>query len=165
MDMLLIKGKTFKYGDNINTDLIIQNTYMSSDAKQMGRFCLINLDATFPLRVSQGDIVVGGDNFGCGSAKPASLALLGAGIECVIAKSFGRIFFRNAINSGLLPIESEEIVNSIQDGDEIEINFKQRTCYNHAKNLTLALPHYPELIEKIIQCGGIINMVKTYGIT
>jgi 3-isopropylmalate/(R)-2-methylmalate dehydratase small subunit len=159
-----VKGRCLKYGDNINTDLIIQNAHLNLDIKQMGRFCLANLDATFAGRVSQGDILVAGRNFGCGSAKPAQLALLGAGIECVIAKSFARIFFRNAINAGLLPIESGVLADSVADGDRLEIDFSKGVCLNVTQNKRLELPRYPALIERIIECGGIVNMVKKYGV-
>ncbi|NLM26641.1 MAG: 3-isopropylmalate dehydratase small subunit [Clostridiaceae bacterium] len=159
-----IEGTVFKYGDHINTDLIIQTAHLSDDRNEMGKYCLVNLDPNFPKNVKQGDILVAGYNFGCGSTKAASQALLGAGIVCVVAKSFGRIFFRNAINSGLLVIESKEFVDSIETNERARIDFDNGYCENLYNGVRIPIPPYPPFIKKIIECGGIINMIKIYGI-
>jgi 3-isopropylmalate/(R)-2-methylmalate dehydratase small subunit len=157
------KGKVFKYGDNINTDIIIQTQYLSNDRKEMGRHCLQNLDPTFSDKVEQGDILVAGYNFGCGSTKPGALALLGAGIECIVAKSFGRIFFRNAINAGLLVVENPDFVNCIEFGEHAEIDFDKGYCRNVTQNITKYMHPYPPLISDIMRSGGIIQYVNRYG--
>jgi 3-isopropylmalate/(R)-2-methylmalate dehydratase small subunit len=134
-----------------------------SDWKALGRYCLYNLDPTFVDRVIQGDILVAGNNFGCGSSKPAAIALIGAGIECVIAKSFSRLFFRNCINLGLLPVQSGTLVQKINDGDRLEIDLAGGNCRNLSQGWEETLPDYPPLIRELIDAGGLGKWIKHKG--
>jgi 3-isopropylmalate/(R)-2-methylmalate dehydratase small subunit len=134
-----------------------------SDWKAIGRYCLYNLDPTFVERVQQGDIVVGGKNFGCGSSKPAAIALIGAGIECVIAESFSRLFFRNCINLGLLPVQSETLAKKIQEGDRLEVDLEAGRCRDLTQGWQDALPPYPPLIRELIESGGLGKWIKGKG--
>lgn len=159
-----MEGNVFKFGDHINTDLIIPTAHLSGDNKEMGKYCMKDLDPTFAKNARQGDIVVAGVNFGCGSTKSGAGALLGAGIVCVVAKSFGRIFFRNAINAGLLVIESEAFVNATEAGQRARIDFESGLLTNLTTGQTFQMPVYPELIRDIIASGGIIELVKKQGL-
>ena len=162
----MIKGKVMKYGDNINTDLIMNNAHAAQagpEWKAIGRHCLYNLDPTFFQRVEQGDILVAGKNFGCGSSKPAAIALIGAGIECVIAKSFSRLFFRNCINLGLLPVESRELAEAVQEGDRLIIDRENGSLENLTQGWRKPLPDYPPLIRELIESGGLAKWVKGKG--
>lgn len=161
-----VRGKAMKYGDNINTDLIMNNAHAAQagpDWKAIGKYCLHNLDPTFVQRAKQGDVLVAGRNFGCGSSKPAAIALIGAGIACVIAKSFSRLFFRNCINLGLLPVESEELADAIQEGDLLEIDQENGFCANLTQGWRRPLPAYPPLIRELIESGGLARWVKGRG--
>jgi 3-isopropylmalate/(R)-2-methylmalate dehydratase small subunit len=165
--MKKISGKAMKYGDNINTDLIMNNAHAAMagpDWRAIGRYCLYNLDPTFVERVEQGDILIAGSNFGCGSSKPATISLIGAGIEAVIAKSFSRLFFRNCINSGLLPIQSESLADRINDGERLEIDPVSGYCRNLTRNWQEALPPYPPLIQELIDAGGLAKWIKGKGV-
>lgn len=163
---IIIEGKAMKYGDNINTDLIMNNAHAvltGPEWKAIGKYCLYNLDPTFVERVVQGDVLVAGRNFGCGSSKPAAISLIGAGIECVIAKSFSRLFFRNCINLGLLPVESAELADTIQEGDRLQIDLSGNFCINVTQEWHKPLPTYPHLIRELIESGGIANWIKGKG--
>jgi 3-isopropylmalate dehydratase small subunit len=164
--MKTIRGKVLKYGDNINTDLIMNNAHAAAagpEWKAIGRYCLRNLDPAFAERVEQGDILIAGKNFGCGSSKPAAIALIGAGIECVIAESFSRLFFRNCINLGLLPVQSETLAQRIQEADRLEIDPRQGICRNLTRDWQEALPKYPPLICELIEAGGLSKWIKGRG--
>ena len=161
-----INGKALKYGDNINTDLIINNAHSviaGPEWKDIGRYCLYNLDPSFYERVEHGDVVIAGKNFGCGSSKPAAIALIGAGIEAVIAKSFSRLFFRNCINLGLLPIQSESLAELINEGDKLEIDLSSGICKNLSQEWQKTIPSYPPLIKELIESGGLGKWLKGKG--
>ncbi|MBM7865949.1 3-isopropylmalate dehydratase small subunit [Heliobacterium gestii] len=155
----ILMGRALRYGDDINTDVIIPTKYSNTtDPKELGKYCLINLDPLFQERKQLGDILVVGKNFGCGSSREhAPLAIKGAGISCVIANSFARIFFRNAIDMGLPVIESPEIVEETTDLNDLEINFESFICRNVSTGKQYSIPQYPEVIQKIFLAGGLIN--------
>jgi len=158
---MIIKGKVHKLGDDINTDDIIAAKYLvSTDAKELGRHCLENIMPDFVGKVSPGDIIVAGKNFGCGSSREhAPLAIKGCGISAVIAKSFAGIFFRNAINIGLPFLELEN-TGSISDGDMIEIDLSSGAIKNITKNHTYKTQPFPDFLRNIVQEGGLMNYVK-----
>lgn len=158
---MLIKGKAHKLGDNINTDDIIAAKYLvSSDAKELGRHCLENINPDFINQVKPGDIIVAGKNFGCGSSREhAPLAIKGCGISAVIAQSFAAIFFRNAINIGLSFLESEE-ASKISDGDSLEIDLAAGTIKNLSKNQIYKTEPFPEFLQDIVRQGGLMNYVR-----
>ena len=161
--MRTVRGKVLKYGDNINTDDIMNNAHtalVGSLPQDIGRYCLLNYDPTFVQRAKPGDVLVAGRNFGCGSSKPAALALLGAGIQCVVAVSFSRLFFRNAINLGLLPIESAECAAMLSEGDQVEIDGVHGLLRNLTSGETCPLPAYPPMIDDMIACGGIVGWIR-----
>ena len=155
------KGRVWKYGDNVNTDVIFPGKYTYSilEPEEMARHALEDLDPGFAQKVSPGDIIVAGRNFGCGSSREqAATCLKYAGIQAVLAKSFARIFFRNAINQGLPVLQSEEAVDSIEDGEEIEIDFiggKIKTSRGDFK-----FPPFPESVMGILEAGGLIPYTK-----
>lgn len=155
-------GNVLKYGDDINTDVIIPTKFCNStDPDYLGRNCLHNLDENFINKRKPGDILIAGRNFGCGSSREnAPLAIKGAKISCVIAKSFARIFFRNAINIGLPVIENEEIAIDAAEGDTLEVDFTANTCRNITKGREYKLDSYSDLIHKIFDQGGLINFIK-----
>lgn len=154
-------GKVFKYGDNIDTDIIIPARYlMSFDPVELSQYCMIAIDKDFAKEVKEGDIMVGGKNFGCGSSREhAPIAIKASGIACVIAESFARIFYRNSFNIGLPIIESKEAVQAIDDGDEVEIDFDKGEIRNLTKDEIYEIEAYPEFIQNIIEKNGLINYV------
>ncbi len=157
----LIKGRAFKYGDDINTDVIFPGkyTYSITDPKEMAKHALEDLDPDFVKKVKEGDIIVAGKNFGMGSSREqAAVALVYSGIRAVIAKSFARIYFRNAINNGLLAIEAPGAVDFIEDGDQVEIDLEKNQI--KAKNKVFHFPSYHEEILKILEAGGLIEYTK-----
>jgi len=158
---MIIKGKAHKFGDNINTDDIIAAKYLvSTDAKELGSHCMEYIDADFPKKVSAGDIIVAGSNFGCGSSREhAPLAIKGCGISAVLAKSFAGIFFRNAINIGL-PFLELEITDQINDGDMLEIDLSRGVIKDLTQGKTYNTRAFPEFLEEIIKGGGLMNWVK-----
>ncbi len=157
------KGKVFKYGDNIDTDVIIPARYLSTfDPDELKRYCMIEIDENFPNTVRKGDIIVGGKNFGCGSSREhAPVAIKAAGISCVIAENFARIFYRNSFNIGLPIIESKEASENIENGDIVELDFDTGTINNITKGEFYKGESYPPFIEKIIKSGGLVNYIKT----
>jgi len=159
-----LEGNLFIFGDHINTDLIIPTAYLSNSEEEMGKHCMKDVDPTFAARAKQGDMVAGGINFGCGSTKNASGALKGAGITCVIAKSFGRIFFRNAINAGLVVIECAPLVEQSRAGDRIRVDFDAGQILNLTTGKQYDMPVYPPLIKRMIDAGGIVPLVKEIGL-
>jgi 3-isopropylmalate/(R)-2-methylmalate dehydratase small subunit len=160
----MIKGKAIKYGDNINTDEIIPAKYLySRDPDELARHCFEGLDLKFAGKVKKGDILVVGKNFGCGSSREhAPVAIKSSGISCIIAKSFARIFFRNAINIGLPIIESGEASGKIQPEDEIEIDIAEGRIKNITKSENYDTAPFPEFMQEIIDTGGLINRIKNF---
>ncbi|UCE08821.1 MAG: 3-isopropylmalate dehydratase small subunit [bacterium] len=158
-----MKGRIHKYGDNIDTDVIIPARYCTSFlAEDLAPHCLEDLDAEFVKKVKPGDILVAGNNFGCGSSREnAPIAIKGAGIAYVIAKSFARIFYRNAINIGLPIIESTECVDITDNGDEIEINLNSGEIFNISKQEKFYIPPFPSVIQEIINEGGMEAFVRS----
>ena len=156
------KGRVFKYGDNIDTDVIIPARYLStSDPDELRKHCMEDIDKDFASKVKSGDIMVGQKNFGCGSSREhAPIAIKGSGISCVIAESFARIFYRNSFNIGLPIIESQEAANGIEDGDEVEIEFETGQIINITKGESYNGQSYPDFIQRIIENQGLINYIK-----
>ncbi len=158
----MIKGRAHKFGDNINTDDIIAAKYLDScDPRFLGAKCMENIDADFPKKVKKGDIIVAGENFGCGSSREhAPLALKGCGISLVIAQSFARIFFRNAINIGLPILELEKAVE-ISNFDELEVDLALGRIRNIQSKEPYKSQKFPGFLQNIIEKGGLINWLKS----
>lgn len=156
------KGKVFKYLDNVDTDVIIPARYLNATTgEELAKHCMEDIDKDFVHRVQKGDIIVAGKNFGCGSSREhAPIAIKASGISCVIAKTFARIFYRNAINIGLPIIESVEAAESIAAGDEVEVNFDTGLITNRTKNETYQGQAFPEFMQNIIHAGGLIAYVN-----
>jgi 3-isopropylmalate/(R)-2-methylmalate dehydratase small subunit len=159
---MIIKGKAHKLGNDINTDDIIAAKYLVwSDAEELGKHCLESIKPDFVNKVSPGDIIVAGKNFGCGSSREhAPLAIKGCGVSAVIAKSFAAIFFRNAINIGLPFLELEE-VDKIQDSDVLEIDLSSGIIKNLSQNRTYKTQAFPEFLQEIVKQGGLMSWIKT----
>ena len=156
------KGFVHKYPDNVDTDVIIPARYLNTpDAKELASHCMEDIDVNFTKKVKDGDIMVGGWNFGCGSSREhAPLAIKTAGISCVIAKTFARIFYRNAINIGLPILECEAASDGINAGDEVEVNFDTGVITNITKGETYQAEPFPEFIQEIIRKGGLMASIK-----
>ena len=156
------KGPVFKYGDNIDTDVIIPARYLNTQSEgELASHCMEDIDKTFVTRVKAGDIMVGGENFGCGSSREhAPVAIKASGISCVIAKSFARIFYRNAINIGLPIIECAEASRDIEDGDQVDIDFDSGIITNVTKGKQYRGQAFPEFMQKLISAGGLINYIN-----
>lgn len=159
---MLNKGKVFKYGDNVDTDVIIPARYLNtSDHAELAKHCMEDIDADFVNSVKCGDIIVANKNFGCGSSREhAPIAIKASGISCVIASTFARIFYRNAFNTGLPILECTEAAARIEAGDEVKVNFATGEIRNITKNETYQAEPFPEFIQKIIDCDGLVNYVK-----
>lgn len=157
-----VKGRVFKYGDNVDTDVIIPARYLNtSDAKELASHCMEDIDTNFVKNVKDGDIIVANKNFGCGSSREhAPLAIKTAGVSCVIASTFARIFYRNAINIGLPILECDEAVKNIDAGDELEVDFKTGVIKNLTKNQQYQGEGFPEFMQKIINNDGLIGYIK-----
>lgn len=156
------KGIVHKYGDNIDTDVIIPARHLNTqDHKELASHCMEDIDTAFTTRVKPGDIMVGGYNFGCGSSREhAPIAIKASGISCVIAKTFARIFYRNSINIGLPILECEAASDRIDAGDEVEIDFDTGIITNLTKNETYQAQAFPPFIQNIIHANGYLNSVK-----
>ncbi|MBE6540030.1 MAG: 3-isopropylmalate dehydratase small subunit [Ruminococcaceae bacterium] len=156
------KGRVFKYPDNVDTDVIIPARYLNtSDAKELAKHCMEDIDNTFVSRVNAGDIMVAGWNFGCGSSREhAPLVIKTCGTGCVIAKSFARIFYRNAINIGLPILECEAAAEEIQDGDTVSVDFDTGVITNITKGKTYKAEPFPPFIQNIIEKGGLLASLK-----
>ncbi|MEJ2241740.1 MAG: 3-isopropylmalate dehydratase small subunit [Candidatus Bathyarchaeota archaeon] len=156
--------KVWKFGNDINTDIITPGRYtVTTDKKKLGEIAFIEYRPEFSKEVKKGDIIVAGKNFGCGSSREHSpVALKAAGISAIIAKSFARIFFRNSINIGL-PLFISEDTDKIEDGDEVEINFSTGEIHDKTKNLILNVKPLPEFILKIVEKGGLVEFLKSGG--
>ena len=157
------KGHVFKYGDNVDTDVIIPARYLNSfDAQELASHAMADIDPTFATTVEKGDIIVAGQNFGCGSSREhAPLCLKTAGVKCVIAKSFARIFYRNSINIGFPIMECEEAADKIEKGDEVEVDFSTGVITNKTKNETYQSQPFPEFLQKMIDADGLVNYVNS----
>ena len=154
-------GKVHKYGDNVDTDVIIPARHLNtSDHKELASHCMEDIDTEFVKKVKRGDIMVGGENFGCGSSREhAPIAIKASGIDCVIAKTFARIFYRNAINIGLPILECPEASEKIQDGDEVSIDFDSGVITNETKGETYQALPFPDFIKDIMAKGGLMNSI------
>lgn len=160
---MILKGNVWKYGDNIDTDLIIPARYLNtSDPKELAKHCLEDLDANFANNVKKGDFIVGGKNFGSGSSREhAPVSIKATGVGAVIAKSFARIFYRNAINIGLPIIElKEEDIDSIENKDKLEIDTDEGIVKNLTKGKVYKVSPFPKFLQEIIQLGGLLNYVE-----
>ena len=155
--------KIYKYKDNVDTDVIIPARYLNSfDAKELASHAMVDIDPTFASTVEKGDIIVAGQNFGCGSSREhAPLCLKTAGVKCVIAKSFARIFYRNSINIGFPIMECEEAADKIEKGDEVEFDFSTGVITNKTKNETYQSQPFPEFLQKMIDADGLVNYVNS----
>ena len=158
-----LQGKVWKYGDNIDTDAIIPARYLNmSLPEELAEHCMEDIDASFATNVETGDIIVGGDNFGCGSSREhAPLALKGAGISCVIANSFARIFYRNAINIGLPILACPEAVSDAQAGDELLVNLETGAITNARSGKNYRTSPFPPFIMAIIDAGGLVPYTRS----
>ena len=156
------KGKVFKYPDNVDTDVIIPARYLNtSDANELAKHCMEDIDNTFVSRVNKGDLIVAGWNFGCGSSREhAPLVIKTCGTGCVIAKSFARIFYRNAINIGMPILECEAAAEEIEDGDEVSVDFGTGVITNITKGKTYKAEPFPSFIQNIIGKGGLLASLK-----
>ncbi|MEB2308710.1 MAG: 3-isopropylmalate dehydratase small subunit [Candidatus Brocadiaceae bacterium] len=157
-----MKGKCWKFGNNINTDEIIPARYLNTtDVKELASHCMEDADPNFMKKIKVDDIIVAGDNFGCGSSREhAPIAIKAAKISCVIAKSFARIFFRNAINIGLPIFECPDAAEQIREGDEIEVNLTAGEILDHTLKKSFRFEPFPKEMQEIIQVGGLMNFVK-----
>ncbi len=155
-------GTVFKYGDNVDTDVIIPARYLnSSDPKELAQHCMEDIDKEFVHKVKAGDLIVADKNFGCGSSREhAPIAIKAAGVSCVIAETFARIFYRNAINIGLPIIECKEASKGIADGDEVEVDFDSGIITNKTKGTTFQGQAFPEFMQKIIRAEGLVNYIN-----
>ena len=156
------RGFVHKYGNDVDTDVIIPARYLNtSDPKELAEKCMIDIDADFVNKVKQGDIMVAGDNFGCGSSREhAPIAIKASGIACVVAKTFARIFYRNAINIGLPIVECKEAAEAIENGDEVEIDFDTGIIKDLTTGESFTGQPFPEFIKEIIKQGGLINYIN-----
>lgn len=156
------KGRVFRYGDNVDTDVIIPARYLNiADIKELSMHAMEDIDADFVQKVKPGDIIAANRNFGCGSSREhAPLVLKENGVSCVIAASFARIFYRNAINIGLPILECEEAAKAIQDGDIVSVNFDTGVITNESRGETYQAAAFPPFIQNIIKAGGLLKSLK-----
>ncbi|MDE5854832.1 MAG: 3-isopropylmalate dehydratase small subunit [Ruminococcus sp.] len=154
-------GNVIKYGDNVDTDVIIPARYLNtSDHKELASHCMEDLDKTFVTRVQSGDIIAAGQNFGCGSSREhAPIAIKASGVSLVIAKSFARIFYRNSINIGLAIVECPEAVDGISEGDKVEADLDNGVIKNLTTGAEFKTEPFPEFVQKIIENGGLIQSI------
>lgn len=155
------QGIVHKYGDNVDTDVIIPARYLNSaDPKELAKHCMEDIDINFVKEVKAGDLIVAERNFGCGSSREhAPLAIKASGVSCVIASSFARIFYRNAINIGLAILECDEAAKDIENGDEVEADFDTGVITNHTTGKTYQAEPFPPFIQNIIEKGGLLNSI------
>lgn len=160
--MKMVKGTVWKYGDNVDTDVIIPARYLNtSDPAELAEHCMEDIDPGFIKKVKAGDLIVANKNFGCGSSREhAPIAIKAAGVSCVIAETFARIFYRNAINIGLPIIECAEAATDIDEGDEVEVDFDSGKIRNLTKQKEYQGQAFPEFMQKIIDCGGLIPYIN-----
>lgn len=162
---MIAHGFVHKYGDNIDTDVIIPARYLNTaNHKELAAHCMEDIDKSFVNKVKAGDIMVGGANFGCGSSREhAPIAIKESGISVVIAATFARIFYRNSINIGLAILECPEASEKIEAGDDVEVNFDTGVIVNHTKNETYKAQPFPPFIQEIIQAGGLLASIAKKG--
>ena len=155
-------GKVYKYGDNVDTDVIIPARYLNvSSGEELAKYCMIDIDPEFAGVVEKGDIIVAKKNFGCGSSREhAPLAIKCAGVSCVIASTFARIFYRNAINIGLPIMECDAAAEGIEAGDKVSVDFKTGIITNETKGCTYQAAPFPEFMQKIMAQGGLVEYTK-----
>ena len=155
-------GKVFKYGDNVDTDVIIPARYLNSfDGKELASHAMVDLDPDFAKNVKPGDMIVANKNFGCGSSREhAPIAIKAAGVSCVIAETFARIFYRNAINIGLPIVECPEAAQAINAGDEVEVDFDSGVITNKTTGASYKGQPFPEFMQKIIKAEGLVNYIN-----
>ncbi len=158
----VVKGKVWKYGSDVDTDVIIPARYLNtSDPAELAKHCMEDIDASFAKSVKPGDIIVAEDNFGCGSSREhAPISIKAAGVSAVIANTFARIFYRNALNIGLPILECPEAVKGISKGDEVEIDLAKGIIKNITKNQTYQAAPFPEFMQELIKAGGLVNYTK-----
>ena len=156
------QGKAFKYPDNVDTDVIIPARYLNTpDVSELALHCMEDIDKDFVKKVSNGDVIVAGWNFGCGSSREhAPLVIKECNTGCIIAKSFARIFYRNAINIGLPILECEEAAEEINENDEIKVDFDTGEIFNITTGKTYMAQPFPEFIQNIIKSGGLLQSLK-----
>ena len=156
------QGRVHKYGDNVDTDVIIPARYLNTaDHKELASHCMEDIDKNFTSKVKEGDIMVGGANFGCGSSREhAPIAIKNSGISCVIAKTFARIFFRNSINIGLAILECPDASDRISDGDSVTVDFDTGIITNLTKNETYQAEPFPDFVKEIIKADGLMNSIR-----
>lgn len=156
------KGKVHKYGDNIDTDAIIPARYLNiSNSEELARHCLEGLDGEFVKKMRPGDMIVAGANFGCGSSREhAPMAIKAAGVSCVIAESFARIFFRNALNIGLPVLECPQAVKETESGDLLEVELSTGEVHNLTRHKAFQAKPYPEFMQELISAGGLVEYTK-----
>ena len=157
-----VKGKCIRYGDNVDTDVIIPARYLNtSDHQELAKHCMEDIDSNYSDKVKSANIIVAGSNFGCGSSREhAPVAIKASGVECVIAKNFARIFYRNSINIGLPILECDE-ADRIDEGDELEIMFSEGKIINKTKNEEYEVTKFPEFMQNLINDGGLMkHMIK-----
>lgn len=156
-------GKVYKFGADVDTDAIIPARYLNtSDPKELALHCMEDADASFPQKVQPGDIIVAGKNFGCGSSREhAPIAIKGAGVACVIAASFARIFYRNSINIGLPILECEAAVQAIEEGDKVEADLESGKIINLRTGESYQAAPFPEFMQQIMAQGGLIGYVQS----
>ncbi len=156
------EGRVFRYGDNVDTDVIIPARYLNtSDRKELASHCMEDLDSTFVKRVSAGDIIVAGRNFGCGSSREhAPIAIKESGVSCVIASTFARIFFRNSINIGLPILECPEASAEIAEGDKVSIDFSTGVIHDETTGKEYKAEPFPPFMQRLIEAGGLAEYIK-----
>ena len=159
-------GFVHKYGDHVDTDVIIPARYLATqDAKELASHCMVDIDADFVNKVKEGDIMVAGANFGCGSSREhAPISIKASGISCVIARNFARIFYRNAINIGFPIMECPDAVDGISAGDQVSVNFATGKIVDETQGKTFQAAPFPEFIDGIIENGGLMNSLKARGL-
>lgn len=158
---MIFKGKVWKFGDNIDTDAIIPARYLTtSEPQQLAAHCMEDADPTFVTKMRTGDIILGGENFGCGSSREhAPISIKAAGVSCVIAKSFARIFYRNSFNMGLPIFESRELVDAIEEGEEINVDSTKGTITVIGSNKIFRINPIPPFMEQLIADGGLMKHI------
>lgn len=158
-------GRAFKYGDNVDTDVIIPARYLNTaDPAELAKHCMEDIDTAFASRVQPGDIIVGQRNFGCGSSREhAPISIKASGVSCVIAATFARIFYRNAFNIGLPIVECPEAAQGIADGDRVSVDFNSGLITNHTKNEQYQGAPLPPFMQEIIAGGGLIQSIRSKG--
>ena len=158
----MVTGKVFKFGDNVDTDVIIPARYLNAPSpEELAQHCMEDIDAELVKKVSKGDIMVGGANFGCGSSREhAPIAIQASGIECVIAASFARIFYRNAINIGFPILECPEAAANIKEGDQVSVDYDTGIITNETTGQTFQAAAFPQFINNIIGKGGLLRYLK-----